>query len=357
MTRPFLFTRTAPDPTEAAQDPRRSFAPDAPHLVLVHLGKDLPEHMLDCAEQALDIDSRLVLWVLASTRHHKHLTTALRQRARLVATESLEVGPEHRRFSKETKLDGRRRGGFWRFATERFFVIEEWMRAFDIPSCFHCENDVLLYTPLSELMPLTQRLYPGLAITLDNDARCIPGFLYIGSRAAASSLVAFLAARRTREENDMVALAALYQESTPAQVDSLPIVPPGFAGDWTTPSGLRSRRPSTFLNHAEVRLRRGRTGAIPGGHRSPQLQEGKHGRIHQRELRLRSVRLRVPVAGGARCRPGALSGLQGRMVSNQQPARAFQGTAPFAVEALSHPPPLHCLSHVGGRNEPGVVGL
>jgi hypothetical protein len=251
MTRPFLFTRTAPDPTEAAQDPRRSFAPDAPHLVLVHLGKDLPEHMLDCAEQALDIDSRLVLWVLASTRHHKHLTTALRQRARLVATESLEVGPEHRRFSKETKLDGRRRGGFWRFATERFFVIEEWMRAFDIPSCFHCENDILLYTPLSELMPLTQRLYPGLAITLDNDARCIPGFLYIGSRAAASNLVAFLAARRTREENDMVALAALYQESTPAQVDSLPIVPPGFAGDWTTPSGLRSRRPSTFLNHAE----------------------------------------------------------------------------------------------------------
>ena len=251
MTWPRLFARRPSSEAVPAPDSRKAFAPDAPHLVLVHLGKDLPEHMLDCAEQALDVDPRLVLWILASTRHHEHLTTALRQRARLVATESLEAGAEHRRFSRETKLDGRRRGGFWRFATERFFVIEEWMRAYGIPSCFHCENDVLLYTPLSELMPLTQRLYPGLAITLDNDSRCIPGFMYIGSLEAASHLVAFLATRRTREENDMVALAALYQESTPAQVDSLPIVPPGFAGDWTTPSGLRSRRPSTFLNHAE----------------------------------------------------------------------------------------------------------
>lgn len=228
----------------------RSPSDDAAHLVLVHLGDELADHMPDCAAQALDIDPHLVLWVLASRRHSGRFPEQVARRMCFVAVESLEPSVEHRRFSRHTRLDGKFMGGLWKYATERFFFIEELMRAYDLPDCFHCENDNLLYTPLSVLRPLMRRLYPGLAVTLDNDNRCIPGFMYFGSRDAAGGLVEFLGAKRSAGENDMVTLAEYYRQSRREQIDSLPIVPPGFRGDWTTPSGFRSANPTIFSNHA-----------------------------------------------------------------------------------------------------------
>ena len=232
------------------RDPWSPIAEDATHLVLVHLGDQFAPHMPDCAAQALDIDPHLVLWVLASRKYSQRFPEHIARRMRFVPIESLEPSAEHKRFSRHTTLDGKFLGGIWKYATERFFVIEELMRAYDLPDCFHCENDNLLYARLSDLRPLMRRLYPGLAVTLDNDNRCIPGFMYFGCRNAAGDLVRFLDSMKSGGENDMVTLAAFYQRSRRDQIDSLPIVPPSFNGDWTTPSGFRSSSPFIFSNHA-----------------------------------------------------------------------------------------------------------
>jgi hypothetical protein len=158
---------------------------------------------------------------------------------------------KHVRFAKKSRLDQKCRGGFWRFATERFFFIEELMTAYGLPHAFHCESDNLLYCALAELLPVFQRHYPGIAATSDNDDRCILGFMYFGSPGAAASLTEYLGVRSAKSpENDMEMIAAHLRASPPSVIDSLPIVPAGFTCSWTTPSGKRSKRPETFSRHA-----------------------------------------------------------------------------------------------------------
>jgi len=71
----------------------------------------------------------------------------------------------HVKFMDNTKLDSEWRGGFWRATTERLFILEDWMRWKGIKECLHLENDVMLYTDISALVPTLRLTSAGLSTT------------------------------------------------------------------------------------------------------------------------------------------------------------------------------------------------
>jgi hypothetical protein len=89
------------------------------------------------------------------------------------------------RFRNFERLSPMGLDGFWRYACERFFVLEEFMREQDIGRCLHIESDNLLYVPPAEFEPWLARAYgDDIATCPMTDDEDSAGVLYVGSVAA-----------------------------------------------------------------------------------------------------------------------------------------------------------------------------
>lgn len=62
-------------------------------------------------------------------------------------------------FSEESSLDNSFRGGFWKLTSQRFFVIYEFMKKYNINNVLHIENDVLIYYNSDELEKYIDKKY------------------------------------------------------------------------------------------------------------------------------------------------------------------------------------------------------
>jgi hypothetical protein len=135
-------------------------------VVLVHLGGRPPSYLRTCAKQVQAVTAAppLVVGPLEARRLH---------------------GPKLDRFRSGERLSDMGLAGFWRYATERFFVLEEAMRAAGIERCLHIENDNLLYAPAPQAMAwLEERFGDGLALCPLTAAEDTAGVMSIGSLAA-----------------------------------------------------------------------------------------------------------------------------------------------------------------------------
>jgi hypothetical protein len=108
----------------------------------------------------------------------------------------LVVGPERASSYSGSKLDRFRKieqlsdlglEGFWRYACERFFVLEELMAEVGLDRCIHLESDNLLYAPPAPLAPWLRDVY-GESVTVCplTDTEDTAAVMYVGSRAALS---------------------------------------------------------------------------------------------------------------------------------------------------------------------------
>jgi hypothetical protein len=146
-----------------------------------------------------------------------------------IAIDSLKKSQQHMEFNRRSRLDKRFREGFWHYATERFFFLEDVMTQLSLSYVFHLENDVMIYTSLKELMPVFLEKYPGMAATFDNDNRVIPGFVFVRTPKAIQNLTAYINSRIKKSENDMQLLASFKSYQGGAYIDHLPIIPPQYS--------------------------------------------------------------------------------------------------------------------------------
>jgi hypothetical protein len=77
-------------------------------------------------------------------------------------------------FEFKNKLDNSFRNGFWKYASKRIFYLYYYMKNYSKTNCFHIENDIMVYTNLSNLKSSDK-----LTITLDTFERCIPGIIFV----------------------------------------------------------------------------------------------------------------------------------------------------------------------------------
>lgn len=143
-------------------------------IVLVHLGSALPRHARSCIRQAIAVTGEPPV-VIGPTAARK-----LRS-------------DERDRFRQVESLSGMGMKRFWRYACERFFVLEAAMRQLRLDRCIHIECDVLMYAaPAAYLGWLTDTYGAGLATCPLTDFEDTAAVMYVGSRAALAAFNAQL---------------------------------------------------------------------------------------------------------------------------------------------------------------------
>jgi len=81
------------------------------------------------------------------------------------------------KYFSNTKMDKTFRGGFWTYASLRFFYIYEFMREYNVSDVIHLENDVLVYYNCDELIDKFDKNFTY--IPFDTFKRTIPSIVYI----------------------------------------------------------------------------------------------------------------------------------------------------------------------------------
>lgn len=199
------------------------------HIVFVHIGPVLPEHLAVAAAQARRFHDGEI-WLVAPAGALDGAAWAPGLQLRQIACEALGISEAHGQFLRVTRLDREFRQGFWLHTTERFFYLETLMARAGLDHVVHLENDVMLYANPCDLVAVLDRCYPALAATFDAPGRCVPGFVYARSPAAMERLTRFIVqvfSHTDRAPNDMALLAGFRSTFGAAALDTLPIVPDG----------------------------------------------------------------------------------------------------------------------------------
>jgi hypothetical protein len=213
-----------------------------PPLILVHLGEDaalFPPYLPDTIRQALRWNPRMAVHVLVSrafARGGSPLDALLcsphtedrdfwRARVTLTAVEDLPANPRLAAFRATSRLNAEWRGGFWRYAAERLFILDAALELLQVNEAFHMENDNVLYVGLAGLLPRLRQQYSGLALTGLSEDLATAGFLYINHRAALKRLLDFVLERKSGKETMEMQHLSNFAAQEPAQMGMLPVAP------------------------------------------------------------------------------------------------------------------------------------
>lgn len=225
-------------------------------IVFVHLGGELPAWSFATMAQATVFNNcPIIMLAEAAALKNARLPVGVQG----VAVEDIGISDIHNAFRQVSVLDRNQRNGFWTHTTERFYVLEHAMKRLGLASVLHLENDVLLYTGLDTLEPKLTALYPGVAATFDNDARCIPGFVFVPRVGVLSAFVHFVVAvmenartlppEQRPAPTDMM-LMAIWRRSRPrAEMDSLPVVPHDYPAALRSIGGDVAADPAVYSRH------------------------------------------------------------------------------------------------------------
>src|SRR5580658_6893361 len=112
-------------------------------IVFVHIGDELPNHVPIAMEQALVFNPNCPIYLIANEDAFKRAPFQFGENIHCVLLESLTKSKAHLQFINQSRLDRHSMKGFWAYAVERFFYLEELIRERRLTDVFHLENDVM----------------------------------------------------------------------------------------------------------------------------------------------------------------------------------------------------------------------
>ena len=218
-------------------------------VVYVHIGSKPAPHLVDTIAQTRHVSPTTPIFVVLS-RNTTMAEAVAGQNTTVVFSDTLRPTATHKAYIDSVRRRLGKKRGFWRFATERFFVLEELMAQHGLPALLHLESDNLIFFDVQASEGALRELYPGMAAPFLNDDLCVPGVVYIGDRAVVADLNAYIA-RRVADEavaqrkwyrprfltrvrmgiklHDMNLLADFRRQEATDRLKLLPMVPTGYA--------------------------------------------------------------------------------------------------------------------------------
>ena len=163
-------------------------------VIYVHIGSKPAPHLIDSLEQTRVVSPTTPIFVILSrdtvmTREVEGPSTTV------VFSDTLRMTDSHEAYARSVRRRLGKKRGFWRFATERFFFLEECLAHFGIASALHLESDNLIFFDVADVGPILEDLYPGIAAPFLNDDLCVPGVVFVGSCPVLAELNAYIAQR------------------------------------------------------------------------------------------------------------------------------------------------------------------
>lgn len=140
-----------------------------------------------------------------------------------VPLDEISVSLKRAEFCNRTKLDMKFRNGFWRFTTERLFVLEDFLAMKNIQECIHLENDNMIYFAIDYMLPILREEYVGIAAPLLGEGQITFGILYVKNTNTLSNLNVFLLGMCSSGKNEME-LGYQFIVENREEADFLPVV-------------------------------------------------------------------------------------------------------------------------------------
>jgi hypothetical protein len=198
-------------------------------IVLVHLGESLPSHLLTMVAGTISVAPTSTITLVADQQHRSFIEKTWADdnagdHLKFVPVQSIPPSHTTLEFRKRTTLDRSFREGFWFHATERFYVLADYLESRNIHNCLHLENDVQLYFDPADMATAFQN-FASFAVPLDR-TRSIPGIVWIRSPHVARSLTEHMLT--SCGVDDMMSVAKFCSER-PDLSSPLPTMPASYA--------------------------------------------------------------------------------------------------------------------------------
>lgn len=201
------------------------FPDSAYSIVFIHIGKSIPDFVPVALLQARTFNPTCPIILVANEGALANFTmTDPNANISFISCESLHQTEEHIHFRRYSDMNSQWRDGFWLYTSERFLYLQDLIIQHNLKNVFHLENDNMLYVDLQILLPIFTERYKGMAVTQDNDQRCIPGFVYIAGESVITQLARYFADHAGENNNDMEIIGRFKKYFGEEAIDNLPII-------------------------------------------------------------------------------------------------------------------------------------
>ncbi len=190
-------------------------------FVFIHIGESyFPDYVVHAIRQARLFNPEAEIYFVAAG---VHASKTVGWPCVFVPLEDVPFSPKRRVFCESSELNREWRYGFWRYTTERLFVLEDFCAWKGVHEVIHLENDNMIYFRLENLLPTLRQEYTGLAAPYLGKGEMTFGILYVKDLAALSNLNTFLLGMRHTKENEMKLGCHFFLENS-GEADFLPVV-------------------------------------------------------------------------------------------------------------------------------------
>jgi hypothetical protein len=186
-----------------------------PPIIYVYLGKKLPKYAYSSLDAACDRSGSKVI-LLTNSKVNDNIDS----RITCVKIQSFYDSTEFMKFASKSLMDASFRDGFWLKTTERFFVLEQFVRKEKLTKFYHAELDVMIFD-LKELTLGLNSHQAELFIPRDHANRAIASLIYVKRIELLSLLISFVGSN-PNASNEMELLAK-FLDSYPEIAFALPV--------------------------------------------------------------------------------------------------------------------------------------
>jgi hypothetical protein len=179
-----------------------------PPIIFVHLGEKIPPCMVTTMRQARYMNPESHVYLLTD------------QPLQCDEVEVIRVEPVS--IAERYGLDPSVADGLWAHATNRFFVLERFVRERGLRDVIHLENDTMLYVELEEILPQLAEF--RLAVPFQSKVGAIPCFVYIRDGEVLTELVEHMR-RKLESYRGELAMFRINDMQTVASFDGVAALP------------------------------------------------------------------------------------------------------------------------------------
>jgi Family of unknown function (DUF6492) len=198
-------------------------------FVLSYLGK-LPNYLLECVRQIRIWNPSTPIYIAHHTNPYNEdiISKIIKEYPNIivVAIEALRPTIFHQTFNE--RFTNLTMNGFWKYTTERFFIVEEVMRQYHLADVFHLEVDNLIYFEYTHFLPMFQKVSQRTKILSPSDSqtRFIAGVCYI-PRVESLSILNFYFSEKSNNQAEMQVMMNFSKEY-PDLLGTLPVIMPSY---------------------------------------------------------------------------------------------------------------------------------
>lgn len=168
-------------------------------FIFIHLGTQFfPDYVNIALDQCKYWNPMSPIYFISSACHKGKIRDSS---IRHVFLEDIPISSKRRTFIDTSVLDVTFRNGFWKYTTERLFVLEDLCNHLNISEFFHVENDNMIYFDANTMLETFRRYSNGLMAPALSRKELTFGILYCNIPSVLSELTEFILL--SHSENEM----------------------------------------------------------------------------------------------------------------------------------------------------------